>query len=110
MGRGRPGWHIECSAMSLDLLGEGFDLHGGGEDLTFPHHENERAQACAAGHAFARHWIHYGMVTIGGDKMSKSLGNFTTVADALAGTTLARSAWRCCRRTTAAPPTSVVRS
>jgi cysteinyl-tRNA synthetase len=82
-GRGRPGWHIECSAMSLDLLGEGFDLHGGGEDLTFPHHENERAQAGAAGHDFARHWIHSGMVTIGGDKMSKSLGNFTTVAEAL---------------------------
>ena len=83
-GRGRPGWHIECSAMSLDLLGEGFDLHGGGEDLTFPHHENERAQAGAAGHDFARHWIHSGMVTIGGDKMSKSLGNFTTVVEALA--------------------------
>jgi cysteinyl-tRNA synthetase len=84
-GAGRPGWHIECSAMSLDLLGEGFDLHGGGEDLMFPHHENERAQAGAAGHAFARHWIHSGMVTIGGDKMSKSLGNFTTVDEALGG-------------------------
>jgi cysteinyl-tRNA synthetase len=83
-GRGRPGWHIECSAMSLDLLGEGFDLHGGGEDLAFPHHENERAQAEGAGHPFARHWIHSGMVTIGGDKMSKSLGNFTTVDEALA--------------------------
>ncbi|HEU5307709.1 MAG TPA: cysteine--tRNA ligase, partial [Acidimicrobiia bacterium] len=83
-GRGRPGWHIECSAMSLDLLGDGFDLHGGGEDLAFPHHENERAQAEGAGHAFARHWIHTGMVTIGGDKMSKSLGNFTTVEEALA--------------------------
>jgi len=83
-GRGRPGWHIECSAMALDLLGEGFDLHGGGDDLAFPHHENERAQACGAGHAFARHWIHAGMVTIGGDKMSKSLGNFTTVDEALA--------------------------
>jgi cysteinyl-tRNA synthetase len=83
-GRGRPGWHIECSAMSLDLLGEGFDLHGGGEDLMFPHHENERAQAGAAGHTFARHWIHSGMVTIGGEKMSKSLGNFTTVDEALA--------------------------
>src|SRR4051794_34944193 len=82
-GPGRPGWHIECSAMSLDLLGEGFDLHGGGEDLAFPHHENERAQAEGAGHAFARHWIHTGMVTVGGDKMSKSLGNFTTVEDAL---------------------------
>jgi cysteinyl-tRNA synthetase len=83
-GRGRPGWHIECSAMSLDLLGDGFDLHGGGEDLAFPHHENERAQAEAAGHPFARHWIHSGMVTIGGDKMSKSLDNFTTVDEALA--------------------------
>jgi cysteinyl-tRNA synthetase len=82
-GPGRPGWHIECSAMALDLLGDGFDLHGGGDDLAFPHHENERAQACAAGHDFARHWIHAGMVTIGGDKMSKSLGNFTTVDDAL---------------------------
>jgi cysteinyl-tRNA synthetase len=84
-GAGRPGWHIECSAMSLDLLGDGFDLHGGGEDLAFPHHENERAQAEGAGHPFARHWIHAGMVTVGGDKMSKSLGNFTTVAEALAG-------------------------
>jgi cysteinyl-tRNA synthetase len=83
-GPGRPGWHIECSAMSLDLLGEGFDLHGGGDDLVFPHHENERAQATAAGHAFARHWIHSGMVTISGDKMSKSLGNFMTIPDALA--------------------------
>jgi cysteinyl-tRNA synthetase len=83
-GEGRPGWHIECSAMSLHLLGEGFDLHGGGEDLAFPHHENERAQAEGAGHPFARHWIHTGMVTVGGDKMSKSLGNFTTVDQALA--------------------------
>jgi cysteinyl-tRNA synthetase len=82
-GPGRPGWHIECSAMSLDLLGEGFDLHGGGDDLTFPHHENERAQAEAAGHGFARHWVHSGMVLVGGEKMSKSLGNFTTLADAL---------------------------
>jgi cysteinyl-tRNA synthetase len=84
-GEGRPGWHIECSAMALDLLGEGFDLHGGGEDLAFPHHENERAQSEGAGHQFARHWIHSGMVTIGGDKMSKSLGNFTTVEEALEG-------------------------
>ncbi len=82
-GPGRPGWHIECSAMSLDLLGEGFDLHGGGEDLVFPHHENERAQAEGAHHAFARHWVHSGMVTVGGEKMSKSLGNFTTLNDAL---------------------------
>jgi cysteinyl-tRNA synthetase len=82
-GPGRPGWHIECSAMSLDLLGEGFDLHGGGDDLAFPHHENERAQAEGAGHGFARHWVHSGMVLVGGEKMSKSLGNFTTLADAL---------------------------
>jgi cysteinyl-tRNA synthetase len=82
-GAGRPGWHIECSAMSLDLLGEGFDLHGAGQDLIFPHHENERAQAEAAGHPFARHWIHNGMVETSGQKMSKSLGNFRTLADAL---------------------------
>jgi cysteinyl-tRNA synthetase len=82
-GRGRPGWHIECTAMSLLLLGEAFDIHGGGDDLTFPHHENERAQAEAAGHPFARHWIHSGMVMVGGEKMSKSLGNFTTLGEAI---------------------------
>src|SRR3954469_8188760 len=82
-GRGRPGWHIECSAMSLAILGDGFDLHGGGDDLVFPHHENERAQAEAAGHPFAAHWIHSGMVMVGREKMSKSLGNFTTLGDAL---------------------------
>jgi len=83
-GEGRPGWHIECSAMALDILGENFDLHGGGSDLVFPHHENERAQACGAGHEFARHWIHSGMVTIGGEKMAKSVGNFLMLRDALA--------------------------
>ncbi len=82
-GPGRPGWHIECSAMSLRILGDGFDLHGGGDDLRFPHHENERAQAEAAGHPFARHWVHSGMVNVGGEKMSKSLGNFTTLREAL---------------------------
>jgi cysteinyl-tRNA synthetase len=82
-GPGRPGWHIECSAMSLDILGESFDIHGGGDDLVFPHHENEIAQAEGAGHPFARYWVHNGMVTVGGDKMSKSLGNFTNLADAL---------------------------
>jgi cysteinyl-tRNA synthetase len=82
-GPGRPGWHIECSAMSLDILGEGFDLHGGGDDLLFPHHENERAQAEGAGHPFARHWVHSAMVTVDGTKMSKSLGNFTNLGDAL---------------------------
>ncbi len=82
-GRGRPGWHIECSAMSLEILGDGFDLHGGGDDLVFPHHENERAQAEGAGHPFARHWIHSGMVMVGAEKMGKSLGNFTTLGEAL---------------------------
>ena len=82
-GKGRPGWHIECSAMSLDLLGEGFDIHGGGDDLIFPHHENERAQAQGAGHPFARYWVHNGMVMVGAEKMAKSLGNFTTLKDAL---------------------------
>jgi cysteinyl-tRNA synthetase len=82
-GKGRPGWHIECSAMSLQILGDGFDLHGGGDDLVFPHHENERAQAEGAGHPFARHWIHSGMVMAGAEKMSKSLGNFTTLGGAL---------------------------
>jgi len=75
-GPGRPGWHTECVVMSLALLGEGFDLHGGGQDLIFPHHENERAQAVALGKRFARHWMHHGMVQAhGGEKMSKSLGN-----------------------------------
>ena len=81
---GRPGWHTECVVMSLDLLGDGFDLHGGGIDLAFPHHENERAQAVAAGRTFARHWVHNGCVMIGGEKMSKSLGNFTSLTDLLA--------------------------
>lgn len=82
-GKGRPGWHIECSAMSLDLLGEGFDIHGGGDDLIFPHHENERAQAQGAGHRFARYWVHNAMVMVGAQKMAKSLQNFTTLKDAL---------------------------
>ncbi len=85
-GDGRPGWHTECVVMSLDLLGEGFDIHGGGQDLAFPHHENERAQAVALGRAFARHWVHNGFVEVGGEKMSKSLGNFTTLTDMLART------------------------
>ena len=83
-GDGRPGWHIECSAMSLEILGDEFDLHGGGDDLVFPHHENEIAQAEGAGHKFARHWLHAGMVNAsGGEKMSKSLGNFVTLQDVL---------------------------
>jgi cysteinyl-tRNA synthetase len=85
-GRGRPGWHIECSAMSETELSETFDIHGGGLDLIFPHHENEIAQSvCAhAGHPFARTWLHNGMLTVGGVKMAKSEGNFITVRDALA--------------------------
>jgi cysteinyl-tRNA synthetase len=82
-GPGRPGWHTECVVMSLDLLGEGFDLHGGGQDLIFPHHENERAQAVADHRDFARHWLHYALIMVRGQKMSKSLGNFTSIADLL---------------------------
>ncbi len=80
-GRGRPGWHIECSAMSLEHLGARFDIHGGGQDLIFPHHENEIAQStCALGHgAFAKYWMHNGYLMSEGEKMSKSLGNFYTV-------------------------------
>ncbi len=81
-GEGRPGWHTECVAMSLDLLGEGFDLHGGGEDLRFPHHENERAQAVALGRRFANHWIHHALIVdTTGEKMSKSLGNVDNLLD-----------------------------
>lgn len=84
-GRGRPGWHIECSAMSLKYLGPGFDIHGGGEDLIFPHHENEIAQSEAAlnGQQFVRYWMHSGMVNMGSQKMSKSLGNVMTMHDLL---------------------------
>jgi cysteinyl-tRNA synthetase len=83
-GDGRPGWHTECVVMSLDILGEGFDLHGGGLDLAFPHHENERAQAVGAGCRFARRWVHSGMVTTeGGEKMSKSLGNTLSLPELL---------------------------
>lgn len=82
-GRGRPGWHIECSAMSRRYLGAEFDIHGGGLDLRFPHHENELAQSTAAGDGFARYWVHNGLVTVGDQKMSKSLGNFLLAADVL---------------------------
>ena len=83
-GRGRPGWHIECSAMSGRYLGETFDIHGGGQDLVFPHHENEIAQSvCANGAPFARFWLHNGYLMVEGEKMSKSLGNFFTVRDLL---------------------------
>ena len=81
-GRGRPGWHLECSAMATMYLGPEFDIHGGGLDLVFPHHENEQAQSHAAGDVFARYWLHNAWVTMGGEKMSKSLGNTLTI-DAL---------------------------
>ena len=84
-GRGRPGWHIECSAMAHELLGANFDIHGGGNDLQFPHHENEIAQSCCAypESEFARYWLHNEMLQVDGKKMSKSLGNFFTVRDLL---------------------------
>jgi cysteinyl-tRNA synthetase len=86
-GRGRPGWHLECSAMSAEHLGESFDIHGGGLDLIFPHHENEIAQSCCAfasgnpDYRMAKYWMHNGFLTVAGAKMSKSLGNFTTVRE-----------------------------
>ena len=84
-GAGRPGWHIECSAMSTHCLGDEFDIHGGGMDLKFPHHENEIAQSvCATGAGFAATWMHNGFVQVGSEKMSKSLGNFSTIRDLLA--------------------------
>ncbi|MDJ1369949.1 cysteine--tRNA ligase [Gulosibacter molinativorax] len=82
-GPGRPGWHIECSAMSTKYLGTEFDIHGGGRDLRFPHHENELAQSRAAGDAFARHWLHNGLVSLGGTKMSKSIGNVVSAGELL---------------------------
>src|SRR3954452_22527746 len=82
-GRGRPGWHLECSAMARKSLGDTFDIHGGGVDLRFPHHKNEQAQSRAAGLGFARYWLHNGWVTVGGEKMSKSLGNSLVVSEVL---------------------------
>ena len=84
-GFGRPGWHLECSAMSSKYLGETFDIHGGGQDLIFPHHENEIAQSCCAfGHDFyAKYWLHNGHLMVNGEKMSKSLGNFFTIREIL---------------------------
>jgi len=94
-GRGRPGWHIECSAMSWKHLGEVFDLHGGGIDLLFPHHENERAQTCCAfGHSeMANIWLHNGHLQVEGEKMSKSLGNFLTISELWASETFGGRRW-----------------
>jgi len=83
-GPGRPGWHIECSAMAEKYLGPAFEIHGGGAELRFPHHENERAQSCSLGHPFARIWMHNGLLELDEEKMSKSLGNVVTLQDALA--------------------------
>jgi len=83
-GRGRPGWHIECSAMTFRFLGPEFDIHGGGTDLIFPHHENEMTQSRSAGHRFARFWLHNGMLDLGGEKMAKSVGNVIDVAAVVA--------------------------
>jgi len=83
-GAGRPGWHLECSAMSMRYLGSHFDIHGGGVDLRFPHHENERAQAMAAGYSYANYWLHNALVVVNGQKMSKSLGNSIFATDLLA--------------------------
>lgn len=83
-GPGRPGWHIECSAMSIKYLGAGFDMHGGGEDLVFPHHENEIAQSEAyLGKNFAKYWLHNAFVTVSGERMGKSIGNFSTIRDVI---------------------------
>src|SRR5262249_58580497 len=83
-GPGRPGWHLECSAMATTCLGDTFDIHGGGTDLVFPHHENELAQSRAAGDGFARYWLHNGLLTVGGEKMSKSLGNSLLIPELVA--------------------------
>ena len=101
-GRGRPGWHIECSAMARAHLGETIDIHGGGVDLMFPHHENEIAQSTCAhgGRPFARFWLHNGLSHVDGEKMSKSLGNVLLVHDLLAGASARTLRSRCCRRTT----------
>ncbi len=82
-GRGRPGWHIECSAMAEQLLGPAFEIHGGGLDLVFPHHENELAQSAALGHPFAKIWMHNGMLRFTGEKMAKSVGNIATIQEVL---------------------------
>jgi cysteinyl-tRNA synthetase len=94
-GRGRPGWHIECSAMSAALLGETFDIHGGGIDLVFPHHENEIAQSRCAFHTpvMANYWMHNGFLQVEGEKMAKSAGNFVTVRELLSGHTFGGRSW-----------------
>ena len=99
-GSGRPGWHLECSAMSTKYLGSTFDIHGGGMDLIFPHHENEIAQSRSAGDGFARYWLHNGLLGLAGEKMSKSGGNSLLVTDVLSGSGRPSSATTWSRRTT----------
>lgn len=101
-GVGRPGWHIECSAMSTCCLGDTFDIHGGGHDLQFPHHENEIAQSeGATGRTYANNWMHVGFINVDGEKMSKSLGNFFTIRDVMGSFTQRPSAFLSCQVTTA---------
>ena len=102
-GRGRPGWHLECSAMSYRYLGETFDIHGGGIDLRFPHHENEQAQSHAAGWDFAQLWVHNAWVTTKGEKMSKSLGNVLSIETLTQDFPAAAVRWRFQRCITAVP-------
>ena len=112
-GRGRPGWHIECSAMSMKYLGETFDLHAGGEDLVFPHHENEIAQSqCGTGKLFARHWMHAKHLLIDNETMSKSKGNFLTIPDLRGRGPLGRRRSATCSRarTTGSRSTSAARA
>ena len=100
-GRGRPGWHIECSAMIHKHLGDNIDIHGGGRDLIFPHHENERAQSCCGyGGSFVGTWMHNAYVDMDGEKMSKSLGNVKTVRELLSSIRGKHSGSRCCLLTT----------
>ena len=109
-GMGRPGWHIECSAMSMKYLGETIDIHCGGKDLVFPHHENEIAQSeGATGKPFVRYWMHNGFINVDNQKMSKSLGNFFTVRDIAKEFDLGRCACSCSAPTTAARSTSPAR-
>ena len=101
LGAGRPGWHTECVVMSLDLLGEGFDLHGGGQDLTFPHHENERAQAVAEGKAFARHWVHNGWVRSRAEDVEVARATSRRSPTCWPVTTPGPTGCSCCARSTA---------
>ena len=109
-GSGRPGWHLECSAMARRYLGDTFDIHGGGIDLRFPHHENEQAQSHAAGLGFARYWLHNAWVTVKGQKMGKSLGNALEVSQVIEVAHPARPCATTSPRRTTARPSSTTRA